>query len=93
MGQNLNLSPVVVFLSLFLWSFLLGGVGMLLAMPLTVLTVIVFEQFEETRWLAVLMSTNPIPPNRKSLHQWFQRRLMHQPPLQVAIRQINGGLH
>ena len=35
---------------------------MLLAMPLTVLTVIVFEQFEETRWLAVLMSTNPIPP-------------------------------
>ena len=62
MGQNLNLSPVVVFLSLFLWSFLLGGVGMLLAMPLTVLTVIVFEQFEETRWLAVLMSTNPIPP-------------------------------
>ena len=30
---------------------------MLLAMPLTVLMVILFEQFEETRWLAVLMST------------------------------------
>ena len=62
MGQSLKLSPVVVFLSLFLWSFLLGGVGMLLAMPLTVLTVIVFEQFQETRWLAVLMSTNPPKP-------------------------------
>jgi len=62
MGQDLNLSPVVVFLSLFLWSFLLGGVGMLLAMPLTMLIVILFEQFEETRWLAVLMSTAPPQP-------------------------------
>ena len=55
MGQDLNLSPVVVFLALFLWSFLLGGIGMLLAMPLTVLMVLIFEQFQETRWLAVLM--------------------------------------
>ena len=61
MGQDLKLSPVVVFLSLFLWAFLLGGVGMFLAMPLTVLTVIVLEQFQETRWIAVLMSTNPRP--------------------------------
>ena len=62
MSQGLNLSPVVVFLSLFLWSFLLGGIGMLLAMPLTMLIVILFEQFEETRWLAVLMSTEPPQP-------------------------------
>ncbi len=61
MGQDLHLSPVVVFLSLFLWSFLLGGIGMLLAMPLTVLIVLLFSQFQETRWLAILMSTVPIP--------------------------------
>ena len=61
MGQDLNLSPVVVFVSLFLWSFLLGGIGMLIAMPLTVLVVLIFEQFQETRWLAVLMSTNLTP--------------------------------
>jgi len=65
MGRDLNLSPVVVFLSLFLWSFLLGGVGMLLAMPLTVLIVIVFEQFQETRWLAILMSTTPLPSEQE----------------------------
>ena len=41
---------------------LLGGIGMLLAMPLTMLIVILFEQFEETRWLAVLMSTEPPQP-------------------------------
>ena len=34
---------------------------MLLAMPLTILIVILFEQFEETRWLAVLMSTSAPP--------------------------------
>lgn len=62
MSQGLNLSPVVVFLSLFFWSFLLGGIGMLLAMPLTVLIVFLFAQFEETRWLAVLMSTAPPQP-------------------------------
>jgi len=61
MGQDLHLSPVVVFLSLFLWSFLLGGIGMLLAMPLIVLIVLLFSQFQETRWLAILMSTEPIP--------------------------------
>lgn len=65
MGQDLHLSPVVVFLSLFLWSFLLGGIGMLLAMPLTVLIVLLFSQFQETRWLAILMSTVPIPEGAK----------------------------
>ena len=79
MGQNLKLSPVVVFLSLFLWSFLLGGVGMFLAMPLTILTVIVFEQFQETRWIAVLMSTNPIPakpeePAPSEHRRWWRLR-------------------
>ena len=61
MGQDLGLSPVVVFLALFFWSFFFGGIGMLLAMPLTMLTVILFEQYEETRWLGVLMSTGGSP--------------------------------
>ena len=61
MGQDLGLSPVVVFLALFFWSFFFGGIGMLIAMPLTMLTVILFGQYEETRWLAVLMSTGGSP--------------------------------
>ena len=60
MGKDLNLSPVVVFLSLFLWSFILGGIGMFLAMPLTVMMVLILAQFHETRWLAILMSTEAI---------------------------------
>jgi AI-2 transport protein TqsA len=55
MGQSLRISPVVVFVGLFVWAFLLGGIGALLAVPLTLLVLIIMENFEGTRHLAVLM--------------------------------------
>ncbi len=35
MGNRLKISPVVVFVGLFIWGYLLGGVGALLAVPMT----------------------------------------------------------
>jgi AI-2 transport protein TqsA len=55
MGNNLRISPVVVFVGLFIWGFLLGGIGAILAVPLTLLTLIIMENFEGTRTIAVLM--------------------------------------
>jgi len=55
MGDSFNLSPVVVFVSLFVWGYLLGGSGAILAVPLTMLVVLGMENFEGTRTLAVLM--------------------------------------
>jgi AI-2 transport protein TqsA len=55
MGQRLNISPVVVFVGLFIWGYLLGGIGALLAVPLTLLVLIIMENFEGTRPLAILM--------------------------------------
>jgi len=55
MGQGLRISPVVVFVSLFVWGFLLGGIGAIVAVPLTLLVLIIMENFEGTRTLAVLM--------------------------------------
>jgi predicted PurR-regulated permease PerM len=55
MGQRLKISPVVVFVSLFIWGYLLGGIGAILAVPLTLIVLIIMENFEGTRPLAVLM--------------------------------------
>jgi AI-2 transport protein TqsA len=55
MGQGLKINPVVVFVGLFIWGYLLGGIGALLAVPLTLLVLTVMENFEGTRPLAILM--------------------------------------
>jgi AI-2 transport protein TqsA len=55
MGDNLKISPLVVFVGLFVWGYLLGGIGAILAVPLTMLVVLLMENFEGTRTLAVLM--------------------------------------
>lgn len=55
MGQRLKISPVVVFVGLFIWGYLLGGIGAILAVPMTLLVLIIMENFEGTRPLAILM--------------------------------------
>ena len=55
MGQKLKISPVVVFVGLFIWGYLLGGIGAILAVPMTLLVLIIMENFEGTRPLAILM--------------------------------------
>jgi AI-2 transport protein TqsA len=55
MGDNLNISPVIVFLSLFVWGWLLGGIGAILAVPLTLLILVILENFEITRGMVMLV--------------------------------------
>lgn len=56
MGDRLNLSQFVVILSLIVWGAMWGVTGMFLAVPLTMIVVIVLARFEQTRWLAILLS-------------------------------------
>jgi len=55
-GESLDLSPAVVVLSLVFWGWLLGPVGALLAVPLSIAVKFLFDSFTEVRWLAYLMS-------------------------------------
>jgi AI-2 transport protein TqsA len=55
MGDRLKISPVVVFVSLLIWGYLLGGIGAILAVPMTLLVLIIMENFEGTSTVAILM--------------------------------------
>lgn len=55
-GRTLNLSTLMVILTLTFWTMLWGVIGAFLSVPLTVCVVIVFSQISATRPLAILMS-------------------------------------
>jgi AI-2 transport protein TqsA len=58
-AHGLELSTAVVFISLFFWGWILGGIGVLLAVPLTLCVQMFCELFEETRWIGYLLGPPP----------------------------------
>lgn len=59
MGKGLNLSSLVVIMSLFFWGWVLGPMGALLAVPLTMIVKdVILDAYDSTRGLADLMSAD-----------------------------------
>lgn len=56
MGTSMNISPLVVFLTLVLWGMMWGIAGMLLSVPITVIFILIMSEFKETRPIAILLS-------------------------------------
>ncbi len=57
MGDSLNLSPVVILLSLIFWGWLWGIVGALLSVPIAAAVKIVCENIDALKPISVLMGT------------------------------------
>ena len=70
MGKGLGLSPLVVFVSMAGWAWILGPVGAFLSVPLTITIKIALETNENTRWLGVLMSREA--PGKSSEEDSFE---------------------
>ena len=67
MGKSLGLSPFVVFISLIIWGWVLGTVGMLIATPLTITLKIILDSREETKNIGILLGdSSAIKELRKS---------------------------
>jgi predicted PurR-regulated permease PerM len=60
-GDNQNIDPVVVLLSLAFWGKIWGVVGMFLSTPLAVMAMAILAEFRGSRWLAILLSGDGEP--------------------------------
>lgn len=56
MGNSLNISSLVVLLSLTIWGAIWGVAGMILSVPITVMMIIVFEEIPSLRPIAIMLS-------------------------------------
>ncbi len=65
-GENQNIDPVVVLLSLALWGKIWGVAGMFLSTPLAVMAMAILAEFKGSYWMAVLLSGDgePYPEDR-----------------------------
>lgn len=61
MAQGLNIAPVVTLASLLFWVWVLGPLGFILAIPLTVIVVMILASYTETQWLVPLLTMDQPP--------------------------------
>lgn len=79
MGHRLGMSTLVVFLSLLVWGWLLGPVGMLLSVPLTSVCKIWMETTKGGSKLAILLGPRPTEkPFTGMRRQMLQSPLLHR---------------
>jgi len=55
MGKDLGISTFIVFLSMIIWGWIFGPIGMLLAVPLTLVIKIIAENNQKYSWISTIL--------------------------------------
>ena len=77
-GKSLNLSPLVVIITLTIWGTIWGVLGMIIAVPITSILVIILAQFPSTRNVAIFLSESGnidkmvVPASSKTKRSFFE---------------------
>lgn len=58
MGKSLNLSPMVLMISLVVWGSMWGIIGAFLSVPIMVTLMVILAKFSETKGFAILLSAD-----------------------------------
>jgi predicted PurR-regulated permease PerM len=61
MSQGVDLSMFIVLAAMIFWGWVLGPIGLILAVPVTAVIKISLESYPGLRWLGVMLGTGPKP--------------------------------
>lgn len=61
-GRRLGVSTLLVVISVFFWGWVWGPLGMLLAVPITMVIKVILDGSDEFRWIGVAISAEPPDP-------------------------------
>lgn len=68
-GKGLQMSVYVVFVSVFVWGWILGPTGFFIGVPLTIIIIRYLAKYDETRWLASMMGSGEEADTKKKNHK------------------------
>ena len=63
MGNKIDLSPLVILLSLAFWGYIWGTIGMFLCIPIMVIIAIILANFNQTQSIAIALSAKGKSPH------------------------------
>ena len=79
-GDRVQLNTTLTFLALIIWTYLLGGLGAILAIPMTLLIRALFVDSQpQHRWVRALFSSGP-PPGTTRRKKKPTPVIAHEPP-------------
>lgn len=68
MGKDLGLSTFIVFMSMVIWGWIFGPLGMFLAVPLTIMIKILCDNSKNYHWISVILSDSVIENKAKYIN-------------------------